>query len=87
MQSLLFGMNEKSVIRQGREHYSAIHPTQKPVRLLERLLALVSQPGMTVVDPFSGRAKTEILLKVRTKLGTDDQLLAKKAKVLTIKLE
>lgn len=54
------GMNEKSIVTQLRDHYNTIHPTQKPVRLLERLLALVSKPGDLVCDPFSGSASTAI---------------------------
>lgn len=60
MQSINNGMNEKSIIKQRRDHYSTIHPTQKPVRLLERLLALVSKAGDLVLDPFSGSASTAI---------------------------
>ena len=48
------GMREKSVIRLGRQHYSNVHPTQKPVRLAERILALISEPGDTIYDPFMG---------------------------------
>ena len=48
------GLNERSIIAQVPEKYTNIHPTQKPVRLIERLLALVSKPGDTVVDPFAG---------------------------------
>lgn len=60
MQSMEFGMNEKSIIKCAREHYSAIHPTQKPVRLLERLLALTTRAGDVVLDPFSGSCSTAI---------------------------
>ena len=60
MQSITHGMNEKSIIKQSRDHYATIHPTQKPVRLLERLLALVSKEGDVVLDPFSGSASTAI---------------------------
>ncbi|MDV3461802.1 site-specific DNA-methyltransferase [Elizabethkingia anophelis] len=54
-----FGMNEKSIIKEVRNHYKAVHPTQKPVRLLERLLALVipeSKPReeIVVADFFGG---------------------------------
>lgn len=53
------GMKEKTIMRELRDHYSAIHPTQKPVRLLERLLALVipeSKPReeILVADFFGG---------------------------------
>lgn len=60
MQSISFGLNEKTIIRHPRDHYSAIHPTQKPVQLIERLLALVSKPGDLVVDGFSGSGSTAI---------------------------
>lgn len=60
MQSMEFGLNEKSIIKAVRDHYSAIHPTQKPVRLLERLLALTTQPGSLVCDPFSGSGSTAV---------------------------
>lgn len=58
MQSVEVGANEKSIIKQPRDHYATIHPTQKPVRLLERLLNLVTQPGDLVVDPFAGSCST-----------------------------
>jgi site-specific DNA-methyltransferase (adenine-specific) len=54
------GMNEKDIIRIRRDHYNTIHPTQKPVRLLERLLALTTQPGDVVLDPFMGSCSTAI---------------------------
>ena len=60
MQSMEFGLNEKSIIKCARDHYSAIHPTQKPVRLIERLLALVTQLGDVVLDPFSGSCSTAV---------------------------
>lgn len=55
--SFISGMNEKSIIKQVRDHYTSIHPTQKPVRLLERLLKLVlpQRSGrITIIDPFAG---------------------------------
>ncbi len=54
------GLNEKSIICQVGERYTAIHPTQKPPRLLERLLALVTKEGDLVLDPFSGSASTAV---------------------------
>jgi site-specific DNA-methyltransferase (adenine-specific) len=54
------GMNEKSIIKEIRDHYSAIHPTQKPVRLIERLLALTIKPKQetVVADFFAGSMST-----------------------------
>ncbi|KAA6314994.1 hypothetical protein EZS27_034480, partial [termite gut metagenome] len=60
MQSIQCGMNEKSVIRQSSDRYNTIHPTQKPVRLLGRLLALVTKEGDTVLDPFAGSCSTAV---------------------------
>jgi site-specific DNA-methyltransferase (adenine-specific) len=48
------GMREKSVIELGNSHYGLSHPTEKPVRLAERLIALISDPGDTIYDPFMG---------------------------------
>jgi len=52
------GMCEKSIVSQSREHYVTIHPTQKPVRLLERLLLLClpdkPREEIQIVDFFAG---------------------------------
>lgn len=61
--NIIDGQNEKSIIRQVRDHYSTTHPTQKPVRLLERLLALVipkdkPKEEITIFDPFGGSFST-----------------------------
>jgi site-specific DNA-methyltransferase (adenine-specific) len=48
------GMKEKSVIELKADHYRLSHPTEKPVRLAERILALISNPGDTIYDPFMG---------------------------------
>lgn len=57
------GVMERSIIAETRDHYSAIHPTQKPVRLLERLLALVLPKNkqhneIVVADFFGGSFST-----------------------------
>lgn len=42
LSTMIKGMNEKTIISEPRDAYfTSIHPTQKPVRLLERLLKLV----------------------------------------------
>lgn len=60
LQGIVFGMNEKTIIREVREHRIGQHPTQKPVRLLERIIALVTQPGDTIFDPFMGSGTTGV---------------------------
>ena len=57
--SICNGLTEKTIIKQVRDHYNTIHPTQKPVRLLERLLALVipkdkPRNEIVVADFFAG---------------------------------
>ena len=59
IQGIGFGLNKKTIIKQVRDHYNTIHPTQKPVRLLERLLALVipkdkPRNEVVVADFFAG---------------------------------
>jgi site-specific DNA-methyltransferase (adenine-specific) len=60
--SFVKGLHETSIIDIPQEHYSSIHPTQKPTRLIERLLALCvpTGGGITVCDPFSGSASTAV---------------------------
>ena len=53
------GMRESSIIKVYYERFNRIHPTQKPVRLLERLLALVipkdkPRNEVVVADFFAG---------------------------------
>lgn len=55
------GMKEKTIMKQTRDHYTSIHPTQKPVRLIERLLNLTipkDKKEITVADFFAGSMST-----------------------------
>lgn len=57
LNSMLNGCLEKSIIDDFGVKYQSIHPTQKPVRLLERLLKLVlpmKKKKITVADWFGG---------------------------------
>jgi site-specific DNA-methyltransferase (adenine-specific) len=47
-------MREKSIFTIKSDHYKYSHPTEKPVRLAERIMALISDPGDTIYDPFMG---------------------------------
>lgn len=41
------------------------HPTQKPVKLLQKLITLFTDPGEVVIDPVAGSAST-IIAAIRT---------------------
>lgn len=61
--SLEEGVSEQSIIDETGVHYNTIHPTQKPVRLIERLLALVipqnkERKDIVVADWFGGSMST-----------------------------
>lgn len=61
LKSITVGMNEQSIINIGRVgRKSLIHPTQKPVELIERLLMCVSKENDTVLDCFVGSGSTPI---------------------------
>jgi site-specific DNA-methyltransferase (adenine-specific) len=49
---------ERTVQNIRNEHGRAIHPTQKPVALLQKLIRYSSPPGGSVVDPFGGSGST-----------------------------
>jgi site-specific DNA-methyltransferase (adenine-specific) len=54
MKSIHEGCVERSIFQVPTVHYGSVHPTQKPVRLAERIIALISDPGDTIYDPFMG---------------------------------
>ena len=65
IQAMAEGMVESSIIRVQAKHKGYVHPTEKPVRLLERLMNLVIEEngGGIVLDPFSGSGSTAIAAK------------------------
>lgn len=44
----------------GVERDSRVHPTQKPITLMEALLSDFTDPGDTIVDPFAGSGTTGV---------------------------
>lgn len=44
----------------GHGGASNVHPTQKPVALMSELVALFSNPGETILDPFMGSGSTGV---------------------------
>lgn len=64
LQSIVKGSNEQSIIEVNRDGRKiTVHPTQKPVRLMERLINLVSDEGDTILDPFMGSGSTGLAAK------------------------
>lgn len=53
--------------RDGKE-YTKIHPTQKPVNVLKRLIEIFTDPGDVVIDPCAGSGST---LRACMELGRD----------------
>jgi site-specific DNA-methyltransferase (adenine-specific) len=47
-------MREKTIMPILSVHYGSVHPAEKPIRLAERIIALISDPGDTIYDPFMG---------------------------------
>lgn len=53
--------------RDGKE-YPKIHPTQKPIAVLKRLIEIFTDPGDVVIDPCAGSGST---LRAAWELGRD----------------
>jgi len=57
--------NERTVWEHDKPHVNDLHPTMKPVPLIERSIANATEPGMLVVDAFLGSG-TAIIAAERT---------------------
>jgi site-specific DNA-methyltransferase (adenine-specific) len=57
----------------AREKLMGRHPTQKPMKLLERIIQSSSNPGDSVLDPFLGSGTTAVvaIANGRTAVGID----------------
>ena len=54
--------------RDSTKEYPKIHPTQKPVTVLKRLIEIFTDPGDVVIDPVAGSGST---LRAAYELGRD----------------
>lgn len=45
------------------ERHVTLHPTEKPVTLLDRIVRIATEPGDAVVDPFMGSGTTGVVAK------------------------
>jgi len=52
----------------------AIHPTEKPVPLLEKFVEMSTQPGDVVFDPFSGSGSTAVACQNTGRIGVGTEL-------------
>lgn len=52
------GIMLPSIITEKREHYTMEHPTQKPIKLLEKLILLATNENETILDTFMGSGST-----------------------------
>ncbi len=63
-----------------------IHRTQKPLKLIERLLLASSRPGQVVLDPFAGSGSTAVAAKMLGRrslsIEIDPEMAAKAARRL-----
>lgn len=69
-EAVLYGWNERhvwngdrkqtSVFAVPKPHTNDLHPTQKPVDLIEPMIRNSTQPGQLVVDPFAGSGATAV---------------------------
>lgn len=76
--------------RDSTKDYPKIHPTQKPVPVLKRLIEVFTDPGDVVIDPVAGSGST---LRAAYELGRNsygfevDRIFYNKAKEKMLKME
>lgn len=61
---------ERSVLYVRNEHGNAVHPTQKPVELLEKLVRYSCPLGGSIIDPFCGSASTGVAARIAARHAT-----------------
>lgn len=67
------GAKLSSIITENREHYTMEHPTQKPIKLMEKLVLMLTNENDTVLDCFMGGGSTGLacLFKNRNFIGCE----------------
>lgn len=58
-------VSELEVLRARNLHARAVHPTEKPVGIIVRLLECSLRPGGVALDPFAGSGSTLVAAKLR----------------------
>jgi len=54
---------QQSVIEVRSMHGKAVHPTEKPIGILDPLIRYSTKPGDTILDPFAGSGSTGMAAK------------------------
>lgn len=57
------GKNYRDLWEFGTTRGERLHPTQKPLALMNRLVGLITRPGDLVIDPFCGSGTTLLAAK------------------------
>lgn len=57
------GKQMRNLWELSAERHKTIHPTEKPEKLLERIILIGSKEGDTVLDPFMGSGTTGVVAK------------------------
>lgn len=62
-----------SIITENKQQFTMEHPTQKPIKLLEKLVLLATNENETILDPFMGSGSTGLacLFKNRNFIGCE----------------
>ena len=63
LKSHIVGRIIPSIFRCSNDHYNRMHPTQKPVFLIQKLIELITNPGDLILDPFAGSGTTALACK------------------------
>ena len=76
-----------TITAQATELATALHPTEKPVGILDPLIRYVCPEGGTVLDPFAGSGSTEIADAAMAKIGKLTDAIIDLKKLLGIPVE
>lgn len=57
------GKQMRNLWELSAERHKTIHPTEKPEKLMERIILIGSEEGDTVLDPFMGSGTTGVVAK------------------------
>jgi DNA modification methylase len=64
-----YGGFQTSVLRYSRPNVSKVHPTQKPIKLIQKLIENSSVIGDIVFDPFLGSGTTLLACRKTGRIG------------------